>query len=275
MRRAPIKHSCAAWPIFLLLIFSPSRAIAYRPFVSTDAAVVDAGEAEIELGYFNFERDKGRTTFIVPKVVSNYGVIHNLEVVGEFAVEEPRHGSARLVDAALSLKAVLKEGVLQEKDGVSFAVEAGPLLPSSTKEEKRFGFEGTAILSGKLEPLTYHLNLGGGVERARNDAFIAWGAIGEFPVTPKFRVVGEVSGESIRGNGPDTSALIGFIWKPSQRNLAIDAGVRRGLSRAAADWMFTTGLTFSFSLFSSAPGSEHGNSPPADAGSIRSAPKVS
>ena len=78
MSRAPIKHSCAAWPIFLLLIFSPSRAIAYRPFVSTDAAVVDAGEAEIELGYFNFERDKGRTTFIVPKVVSNYGVIHNL-----------------------------------------------------------------------------------------------------------------------------------------------------------------------------------------------------
>lgn len=212
---------------------------------------MDAGEAEIEFGYFNFERDSGHTTFIVPKAVLNYGVIHNLEVVGEFAVEEPRHRSARLVDAALSLKAVLKEGVLQEKDGVSFAVEAGPLLPSSTKEEKRFGFEGTAILSGKLEPLTYHVNLGGGVDRARNHPLVVWGAIGEFPVTPKFKLVGEVSGASVRGNGPDISALIGFIWKPSQRNLSIDAGIRRGVSRASADWMLTTGLTFSFSLFTS------------------------
>ena len=171
-----------------------------------------------------------------------------LELVGEFAVEEPSRGPVRLADPALSLKAILKEGVLQEKDGVSFAVEAGPLLPSTNKEDKRFGFEGIGILSGKLAGLTYHVNLGGGVDRAENNPFVIWGMIGELPVAPKLRLVGEINGESVRRNTPNNSALLGFIWEAPWEHVFIDAGVRRGISHAAPDWMFTTGLTFSFSL---------------------------
>ena len=234
--------------IFLFLIFSPSLVLGYRPFVSTDAAVADVKEMEIELGYFNWERERGQNTFIVPKAVLNYGLIHNLELVGEFAVEEPSRGPVRLADPALSLKAILKEGVLQEKDGVSFAVEAGPLLPSTNKEDKRFGFEGIGILSGKLAGLTYHVNLGGGVDRAENNPFVIWGMIGELPVAPKLRLVGEINGESVRRNTPNNSALLGFIWEAPWEHVFIDAGVRRGISHAAPDWMFTTGLTFSFSL---------------------------
>jgi hypothetical protein len=76
--------------------------------------------------------------------------------------------------------------------------------------------------------------------------------IAELPITPKLRLVGEINGESVRGNPPDNSALIGFIWKSPLSNLSIDAGVRRGISSAAADWMFTTGLTLSFSLATAA-----------------------
>ena len=233
--------------IVLLLLFT-DVAWGYRPFVSTDAAVADLKEMEIEIGYFNLERERGKNTFIVPKAVLNYGLIRNLELVGEFAVEEPRHGSARLIDSALSLKAVLKEGVLQEKNGISFAVEAGPLLPSTNKEENRFGFEGIGILTGKLNALTYHVNFGGGVDRVQSNPFMIWGVIAELPIVEKLRLVGEVNGESVRRNTPDSSALIGFIWNSPLSNVSIDAGLRRGISRAAADWMFTTGLTFSFSL---------------------------
>jgi len=52
--------------IFLFLIFSPSLVLGYRPFVSTDAAVADVKEMEIELGYFNWERERGQNSFIVP-----------------------------------------------------------------------------------------------------------------------------------------------------------------------------------------------------------------
>jgi hypothetical protein len=146
------------------------------------------------------------------------------------------------------LKAVLKEGVLQEKDGVSFAVEAGPLLPSTNKEENRFGFEGIGILTGRLNALTYHVNFGGGVDRAQTNPFMIWGIIAELPVVERLRLVGEINGESVRRNSPDNSALIGFIWNSPLSNVSIDAGLRRGISSKAADWMFTTGLTFSFSL---------------------------
>src|SRR5215813_9208306 len=232
--------------IVLLLVFPESVAWGYRPFIATDAAVADPQEIEIELGYFNLERDRGKNTFIIPKVVLNYGLIRNLELVGEFGVEEPRHGTVRLQDTALSLKAVLKEGVLQEKPGVSFAVEAGPLLPSTGREEKKVGFEGTGIISGELSPVMLHLNLGGGVDRMDNNPFVICGVIAELPIVPKFRIVGEIDGENTKGKSTDASALIGFIWNPPVSNLSIDAGIRRGISRAAPAWMFTTGLTFGF-----------------------------
>src|SRR6266566_2109852 len=101
--------SVISWSLaVVLLFFSESAAWAYRPFVSTDAAVADVKEMEIELGYFNWARERGKNTFVVPKVVLNYGLLQNLELVGEFSVEEPSRGAVRLADPALSLKAVLR-----------------------------------------------------------------------------------------------------------------------------------------------------------------------
>src|SRR4029077_10922401 len=96
--------------IVLLLLFSESVAWGYRPFIATDAAVAGPEEMEIEFGYFTLERDRGKNTFIIPKVVINYGLIRNLEVVSQFGIEEPPRSSVRFEDAALSLKTVLKEG---------------------------------------------------------------------------------------------------------------------------------------------------------------------
>src|SRR5574337_904287 len=179
----------AASAILLLtasLLLSASTAWGYRPFVSTDAAVADPKELEIELGYFNLERSRGRSSFTVPKVVLNYGVIRDLEVVGEFEVTEPSHERAQLVDPGLFLKAVLKEGILQEKDGMGFAVEVGPLLPSTVQGAQRLGFEGIGILSGRLAPFIYHLKAGGGVDREKANPFVIWGMIVELPVFSNF-----------------------------------------------------------------------------------------
>jgi hypothetical protein len=66
-------------------------------------------------------------------------------------------------------------------------------MPSTNKEENRFGFEGIGILSGKLAGITYHVKLGGGVDRAENDPFVIWGMIAELPVTSQLRLVGEIN----------------------------------------------------------------------------------
>jgi hypothetical protein len=219
---------------------------AYRPFVSTDAGVADFQEAEIELGYFNLERSQGQDTFIVPSTVLNYGVVHRLEAVVQFNIETPTNENARLVDSELSLKGVLKEGILQEKEGASVAIEAGLLLPSMVQGERRFGFEGVGILSQRLFPFILHINLGGGVDQANTNPFFIWGVIGELPATPKFRFVGEVNGENHEKEPMDSSGLLGFIWQSPWPNLSLDAGIRRGISKASPDWQFTAGLTIGF-----------------------------
>ena len=65
-------------------MFMPAgAAIAYRPFVSTDAAVVSPGNVELEVGYIGFRQDHGDSTIVAPTVVANLGVYRDLEVVAE------------------------------------------------------------------------------------------------------------------------------------------------------------------------------------------------
>src|SRR5215831_11000799 len=224
-----------------------SRAWGYRPFVSTDAAVAERQEMEIELGYFAFERAQGEQTFTVPSLVLNYGALTNLELVGELRVQEGPNQTAEVVDPGLFVKAVLKEGVLQGKEGLSVAIEAGPLLPSTVPGERRFGFEGIGIMSGRLPPFTYHVNLGGGVQRAGSEPVAIWGVIGEWHVGPAVRVVGEINGEQARHERAHHTALLGVLWQPAATNLVLDAGIRRGL-QGGPDWQVTAGVTFSFPL---------------------------
>lgn len=223
----------------------PTSAWAYRPFVSTDAAVADPKEVEIELGYFNLDRNHHENTISIPHAVLNYGIAQNLELVGEFSLEVSP--DVEITDPGVSLKAVLKEGALQDKPGVSVAVEVGPLLPSTLPHEHRVGFEAIGIVSGKLAPVTVHVNGGGGLDRD-GQLFGIWGVIGELPIYSKLRLVSEVNGESVQGDRPNNSALLGLIWQPIDKNLFLDIGVRRGITRAAPDWQFTLGLTFGFSV---------------------------
>src|SRR5207249_950548 len=143
-RHAHRRRRAAAATFLLWCAVGATSAWAYRPFVSTDAAVADPKEVEIELGYFNLDRT-GRENFIsTPHVVLNYGIAKNLELVAEFNFQVSP--DVELTDPSLSLKGVLKEGVLQDKPGVSVAVEAGPLLPSTLPHEDRVGFEAIAIV---------------------------------------------------------------------------------------------------------------------------------
>jgi len=207
--------------------------------------VADPREVEIELGYFNLAHTTGTNTITTPGLVLNSGVVRNLELVGEFRLDV--RPDVEITDPALSVKGVVKEGVLQDKPGLSVAVEGSLLLPSTRSGERGVGFEAVGIVSGKLAPITLHINGGGGVDRAGR-LFGVWGVIGELPIHERLRLVGEVNGESIEGERPNDSALIGVIWQPTSKNLFLDAGVRRGISVAAPDWQFTIGLTFGFSL---------------------------
>ena len=245
MRATPFAAGLMLAATFALTL---SRAEAYRPFISTDAAVAEPKELEIELGHFTLRRERGESTFLIPSAVLNYGLWRNLELVGEFRVVRGPSGDMDVIDPAVFVKAVIKEGVLQERDGIGVAIEAGPLVPSTVRGERGAGFEAIGIVSGRVAPFTVHVNIGGGIDRSAAKPFGLWGVISELPVHPKLRIVGEVAGESVEGRPANNSTLVGAIWQPSSRSMYWDVAVRRGITRGAPGWEVTTGVTFAFDL---------------------------
>lgn len=223
-------------------------AFAYRPFVSTDASVAAPKTLELEVGYFGLARNQDQDTVSSPQAVLSWGLRDRFEAVGEFVVLHPQRGASEVVDAAIGVKGVLREGELQDRPGVSVAGESTVLIPSGGADEKRAGFEQTFIASRRLAGFAFHWNLGGGWEREASLPFAAWGLIAESPTRRGLRAVGELNGSGVRGLSPDNSGLLGLIWETGWRDVALDAGYRRGLSAASANWSVTAGFSTAFAL---------------------------
>src|SRR5262249_60533455 len=140
--------------------------MAYRPFGSTRAAVSDPREGEIELGYFTLERTGRDNTITTPAVVLNFGFVKNWEAVGEFRLQASPE--LEITDPGLSLKGVLREGVLQEKEGVSIAVEAGPLVAATPPHEDGAGGLAGGISARKRRRSTGCFNAWGDPRRRKH-----------------------------------------------------------------------------------------------------------
>ena len=239
--------SVSIWTCFLLLLLGPLTAFAYRPFVSTDAAIVEKNFSEIEFGLIDWANHRGQDMIAAPELRYNFGLTKRLELVLEGALQVYDSANTRdikLLGPALSLKGVLIEGPLQDGNlPFSLAVEVGALLPE-TVPHSGFGFEGALIASFRTGKFTWHVNGGGGVERETLEPIALWGVIVEHPITKEFRIAAEVNGESVRGAPASNSALLGLLWKRSE--ITYDAGLRFGLTKDAPDIAFTAGLTFKF-----------------------------
>src|SRR5205823_1223833 len=184
----------------LLLLVSTSIigwsgiSFAYRPFDSTDAAVADVGQLEVELGPVGFRRTDEERTIIAPAYVLNFGFVKNWELVlegrGEHPLAPAEDMQSRFVGDALFFKGVLREGVLQDKSGPSVATEFGALLPGF-HDEQGWGASLLGIVSQRWSGGTIHFNLGAALTREQHgDLFI--GTIFEGPYNWVVRPVAEV-----------------------------------------------------------------------------------
>jgi hypothetical protein len=233
----------------LALLLGPSFAVAYRPFISTDAAVTGPGEVEIEFGYIGFRQRHGDSTLVAPTVIANLGLVHDLELVAETKATHDltAGGGSQAEDTAVSVKWVARDGVFQDRGPApSVALELSVLVPTA-KDARHVGGELIGIVSGTAFGWTYHLNGGAGLDTEHGDPGAIWGIILEHPVHANLRAVAEVNGEAGRASPPDASALVGAIWElpvpPPLRTLSLDAGVRHGVTTAAGDWGGTAGFT--------------------------------
>ncbi|MFL4998987.1 MAG: hypothetical protein ACJ8DY_01210 [Xanthobacteraceae bacterium] len=232
------------WPVISLLIW-PDTSFAYRPFDSTDAAVADVGELEIELGPVGFRRSDAERTVIAPAYVLNYGFAKNWELVLEGQAEHPlppaEDTRSRLVGNGLFLKGVLKEGVLQDKSGPSVATEFGILLPG-INDEHGVGVSWLGILSQRWAWGTIHLDAGAALTREHHPELFL-GTIIEGPFDWKIRPVAEVVYEREFNTKETFAVLGGAIWRVRD-DLSLDIGLREAWVNRHPETEMRAGLTF-------------------------------
>jgi hypothetical protein len=240
-------------------VIVPAKTYALRPFVTTDANVVEMNEVEIELGLFGLRKQKhpGSDELVVeiPSIRFNYGLSWDseivLETVGEL-IDSKYKGSLgikekQFADTAASYKKVW----WRSKSGdwlPDVATETGFIFPTE-KDKSGLNFEGAAVFSWYLERLTFHLTLGGGIEgetseRTMQGLFI-YGFILDIPVPQyeKLHFVSEYSGEKIESNMLNHQILGGIVWE-GPKDIDYDIAGFTGLDGEGADWGITMGITF-------------------------------
>ncbi len=197
-------------------------AAAYRPFDGTDASVAELYNLEFEVGPVGYLRDERSPALVLPALVVNAGVMQDLELVGEArdVIRFPpgKKAHAEIAQAALNVKYVIRDGVLQDRSGPSVAAELSFLIPAIT--EQKAGIALRVITSERGAPGAVHLNAQGGLDRFKR-GFGVGGVILEGPERWAARPVGEFTVEYHAGQEVTVNGLVGMIW-PVRSYLAID-----------------------------------------------------
>src|SRR5450759_3709723 len=71
----------AIFVLVAVLAWTCGDALAYRPFDSTDAAVADDGEFELEFGPLGSLREGTRRSRVAPAAIANFGISGEREIV--------------------------------------------------------------------------------------------------------------------------------------------------------------------------------------------------
>lgn len=228
------------------LLSAPAHA--YRPFNGTDGDVAEAGTYELEFSPLGFERHGASRTLMGPAIVNNFGLPGEFEIVLEGRAERDLDDTEgyrnRFGDTALSVKHVLRKGVLQGESGVSIAAECGVLLPE-VHGDRHHGAACDGIVSQQFGPATVHLN----VELSRNRDSSNGRFVGVIVEgrSEGLRPVLEVYNERDNRGGRANSALVGMIWQRGE-GLAFDAGIRRAREDQNNVTELRLGLTWSYKM---------------------------
>ncbi len=212
------------------LVSLPRLARAYRPFDGTDADVAANGEFELELGVIVVHDTAWSVA--APALVLNYGLAPGFELVLQGNLDLPIGDKIQLSDAAVLVKSVLRQGVLQDKTGPSIALESGIFLPEPNGQCCS-GLSEALIISHRAGPLTLHWN--GEIDFTRQETFAGIASV--IIEGPQHWVVRPVAEALVSLNDAPAvsnhvapllvSGLIGLIGRVSER-LALDAALRIG-----------------------------------------------
>jgi len=134
-------------------------------------------------------------------------------------------------------------------DSLSLGAEFGAGLPTARPPigTGNTDWGGIGIASIDSDIAHVDINVGGtrlgAIDEGQGRFQGMWAIAASRPLWQVFTVTGEVSGVAQHGTRAQTQALVGLDYTVTPQ-FVLDAGVAKGLSRAASDWQLTAGMTF-------------------------------
>ncbi|MGB9628508.1 MAG: transporter [Thermodesulfobacteriota bacterium] len=230
------------------------HAFAARPLATDDAWTVEKGQFQLELG-FDATRQDNHDRELNPSVTLSYGLLERMDfgIGSGYLFLHPKEGKSE--NGLSDTEVKLKYRLMDEKDWRPALAVTGTLkIPTASKSkglgsgQTDFGIN-TIVTKNLGKRFALHLNLGYtfiGEDKVDNELNCSLG--GQFILTDKWALVGEIVGaNNLNGRKGDDplSGLIGAYYLITNK-IVWDAGLEIGMSKAAPDFRFTTGLTILF-----------------------------
>jgi len=238
----------------LFLTLTSTSVFAARPLTTDDAWTVEKGKFQLEMG-FDASRQDNHDKELNPSMTLSYGLSEKIDVgIGTgYLFIHPKEDKKENGLSDTELK--LKYRPIDEKDWKPAIAFTSTLKIPTASDSKGLGsgrtdFGVNAILTKNLsERIALHLNLGYtfiGEDRVDNELNYSLGT--QFILSEKWALVGEITGvNNLNGRKGDDpfSGLLGTYYLITE-NIVFDVGLEIGMSKAAPDYRFTTGLTLLF-----------------------------
>ena len=222
--------------------------VAYRPSVATPADLPAPGWPQMEAGWNATQGGDTARSQSAPMAFrvawsESWGLVVSTDAYDwqrDFDGATAHSGG----DTTLELKYRLPVA-----EGLSFGAEFGAALPTARPPigSGKTDWGGIGIASMDTQLAHVDVNVGGtwfgAPDEGQGRWQGMWAVAASRPVPQGFTVTGELSGVAQHGARAQTQALVGLDYNVTPQ-VVLDAAVAKGLSRAAADWQLTAGVTF-------------------------------
>jgi len=247
----PIRNVLPLCFLFFILCFF-SNAHAMHPLISDDAGTTGTGKFNLELNA-EYANDNGDSETQIAATLSA-GIRENIDLVVSVPYVFTRidEGAGTLKEDGLSDITLEVKWRFYEKDGLSFALKPGIILPTGDEGkglgDGKAGYSLHLLTSKEFEPVTLHLDLG--YIRNGEELRDIWhySLAAEYAVSKPLTLVANIGGETNPDRESNVHPLFllgGLIYKINE-NFSVDLGLKTGLNKAEADYTVLTGIIVDF-----------------------------
>lgn len=255
----PLVKPVAALPLLLSAQW-PMAALAGHPLLTEDTGTQGAGNYQLELTHDLSHTRDGETKARAKSInaVLSAGLTDTLDFILTLPYEQlsERTGSSSASAAGFAGSEAAAKWRFYEEDALSLALRPGLGLPTGNGSEGLRADEVTpslfAVATWAKDPWAFNIHVGytRNLDRGAEDRLHIYHASAsvEFGVGEMLRLVSDVSVESNTDRSGDPtvgSVVFGLVYSLTP-DVDLDFGYRKGLTDAAPDHAWLTGLAFRF-----------------------------